>query len=81
MTFEIIGLEGWSDNMYQVRRYSGNVYTDVYFLLTVIFGAFFVMNLLIAVQFDFLQRAFTEIDDNIATDKKLAEEEKKLLSE
>lgn len=54
MTFEIIGLEGWSDDMYQVRRSSGNQVFDIYFLCTVIFGAFFVMNLLIAVQFDFL---------------------------
>lgn len=54
MTFETIGLEGWSDNMIQVRRSTGNVYFDVYFMITVIFGAFFVMNLLIAVQFDFL---------------------------
>jgi len=49
MTLEIIALEGWADNMYQVRRFTHNNYFDVYFLLTVIFGAFFVMNLLIAV--------------------------------
>ena len=49
MTLEIIGLEGWSDNMYQVRRFTHNIYFDAYFLLCVIFGAFFVMNLLIAV--------------------------------
>ena len=63
MTFEIIGLEGWSDDMYQVRQSAGSMVFDIYFLATVIFGAFFVMNLLIAVQFDFLQRAFTESDD------------------
>ena len=66
MTFEIIGLEGWSDNMYQVRRRHGSTVFDIYFVATVIFGSFFVMNLLIAVQFDFLQRAFTEIDDEKA---------------
>jgi hypothetical protein len=66
MTFEIIGLEGWSDNMYQVRRRHGSTVFDIYFIATVIFGSFFVMNLLIAVQFDFLQRAFTEIDDEKA---------------
>ena len=50
--FELITLEGWSDVMYKVRNASGGGSTsDIFFIFSVIFGAFFVLNLMIAVQF------------------------------
>ena len=50
-TFEVISLEQWTDMMYQVRRVYGHHYFDMYFVITVQFGAFLVLNLMIAVQF------------------------------
>jgi hypothetical protein len=63
MTVEVVGVAGWTNDMYMVRRGNGNVYSDFYFFFVVIFGNFFVINLLIAVQYDFLSRTFAEIAD------------------
>ena len=47
--------------MYQVRNASGGAkLNDLFFYLSVILGAFFVLNLMIAVQFNFLNEAFEE---------------------
>lgn len=48
-TFELITLEGWTDVMYTVRRSERTSIFDIYFVLCVICGAFFVLNLMIAV--------------------------------
>lgn len=53
-TFEVISLEGWTDMMYQVRHVYGHYFFDMYFVITVQFGAFLVLNLMIAVQFQYL---------------------------
>jgi len=72
-SFEIISLEGWTDVMYQVRRVNGNYYYDAFFILTVELGAYLVLNLMIAVQFEYLDKAFTEINEkkmkDVAADK------------
>lgn len=48
--FELITLEGWTEVMYKVRNASGGKRTlDIFFIISVIFGAFFVLNLMIAV--------------------------------
>lgn len=75
-TFEIITLEGWTDTMYIVRRSEGSYLYDMFFVFCVIFGAFFVLNLMIAVQFNFLNVAFDEIDKKKAADKERAIKEK-----
>ncbi len=61
MTIELVSISGWTEDMYMVRRFIGNPYFDFYFIVVVVFGNFFVLNLLIAVQYDFLNRAFGEV--------------------
>ena len=58
--FQIITLEGWTDMMYIVRDAEQTYAYDVFFILCVLFGAFFVLNLMIAVQFTYLKEAFDE---------------------
>lgn len=53
----IITLEGWTDVMYMVRQAAGSPAYDFFFILCVIFGSFFVLNLMIAVQFSSLDTA------------------------
>jgi voltage-dependent calcium channel L type alpha-1D len=52
--FIIITLEGWTDTMYKIRSATGTVFYDIFFILVVIFGSFFVLNLMVAVQFSYL---------------------------
>lgn len=47
--FIIITLEGWTDMMYLIRRSTGSQGYDIFFILVVVFGTFFVLNLMIAV--------------------------------
>jgi len=50
MVIEIITLEGWSDQMYLVRKSNaGHVMFDAYFVIVAMVGAFFVLNLMTAV--------------------------------
>lgn len=59
--FQIITLEGWSDMMYLVREAEGNSYFyDPLFIFIVLFGAYFVINLMVAVQYTYLSEAFDE---------------------
>ena len=76
--FELITLEGWSDVMYKVRNaHNGAIGTDLFFILSVIFGAFFVLNLMIAVQFQYLDDSFRDVAEKVAKEKKEAEKERK----
>ena len=52
--FIIITLEGWVEIMYFARKVTGTYLYDIYFLLTVILGTFFMLNLMVAVQFKYL---------------------------
>lgn len=75
--FELITLEGWSDVMYKVRNANnGSVSNDIFFILSVVFGAFFVLNLMIAVQFNFLDLAFRDVAEQQEKEKKAALAEK-----
>lgn len=56
----IITLEGWTDIMYQIRDATGTLGYDIYFVMVVIFGTFFVLNLMIAVQSSYLNQSFDE---------------------
>lgn len=40
--------------MYKIRSATDTVAYDIFFILVVIFGAFFVINLMVAVQFSYL---------------------------
>lgn len=42
-------LEGWTEIMYFVRKAQGTYAYDIYFVAIVIFGTYFVLNLMIAV--------------------------------
>ena len=46
--------------MYIVRDAEQTYWYDSFFILCVLFGAFFVLNLMIAVQFTYLGEAFDE---------------------
>jgi len=48
--------------MYLVREAMGSYAFDFFFIFIVLFGAFFVLNLMIAVQFTYLGTAFDEED-------------------
>ena len=58
--FQIITLEGWTEMMYIVRESERSYGYDPFFIACVLFGAFFVLNLMIAVQFTYLGAAFDE---------------------
>ena len=42
-------LEGWTDDMYQIRRSRGDNYFDILFIVQVLIGYFLILNLMIAV--------------------------------
>lgn len=63
--------------MYKVRNaYNGAVLTDIFFILSVVFGAFFVLNLMIAVQFNYLDDSFRDVAEQQEKEKKAALAEK-----
>jgi hypothetical protein len=73
----MITLEGWSDVMYKVRNANGGSKTlDIFFILSVVFGAFFVLNLMIAVQYQFLDDAMNEVALQKEKERKAALAEK-----
>ncbi|XP_045456510.1 muscle calcium channel subunit alpha-1-like [Melitaea cinxia] len=47
--FQCITLEGWTDIMYAIANVKGNTWVWIYFVSLVIFGNFFVMNLILGV--------------------------------
>ncbi|CAG4985227.1 unnamed protein product [Colias eurytheme] len=47
--FQCITLEGWTDIMYAIADVKGNTWVWIYFVTLVIFGNFFVMNLILGV--------------------------------
>ena len=48
--------------MYMIRSVTGSYAYDVYFVLTVVLGTFFVLNLMVAVQFTYLLASLEEDD-------------------
>lgn len=60
--FEMITLEGWTDMMYIVRDGEGTLVYDTFFLMCVIVGNFIILNLVVAVQSAYLDKAFDEED-------------------
>jgi voltage-dependent calcium channel L type alpha-1D len=58
--FEAITLEGWTDMMYTVRDAEETLVYDIFFLMCVIVGNFIILNLVVAVQAAFLDKAFDE---------------------
>lgn len=64
--------------MYIMRDATHNKVSDAFFITCVIFGAFFVLNLMIAVQFTYLGEAFDEDDRRQKELKERIEKRKKL---
>lgn len=60
-SFECITLEGWTAYMYMVRNVLKTNIFDAYFIINVLIGSFLILNLMIAVQFQFLDQSFNEI--------------------
>lgn len=58
--FIIITLEGWSDTMYKIRSATGTVAYDIVFILIIFLGCFFILNLMVAVQFSYLNQQFED---------------------
>jgi hypothetical protein len=58
--FIIITLEGWSDIMYMIRSTTDSYAYDFFFVIVVLLGNFFVLNLMIAVQFTSLQNSMNK---------------------
>jgi hypothetical protein len=58
--FISITLEGWTGMMYTVRDVEETFVYDIFFLMCVIVGNFIILNLVIAVQSAFLDKAFDE---------------------
>ena len=76
--FEMITMEGWSDIMYKIRNANGgNKVMDSFCVLSVVFGAFFVLNLMIAVQYNYLNESMLEVQQNREKEAKAAEAEMK----
>jgi hypothetical protein len=46
--------------MYYIRRATGVYYYDIYFILVVLIGVFFILNLMVAVQFSYFNASFIE---------------------
>jgi Ion transport protein len=60
--FQALTLEGWVDAMYNLMD-AGNTYSaPLYYLVIVIFGAFFLMNLILAAIMD----SFSKVDKEMA---------------
>lgn len=57
----MISLEGWSDVMYMIDETTGHIY-DIYFVLLILFGSLFLINLIIAVIF-IRFKAFKELEE------------------
>lgn len=79
--FEMITLEGWTDMMYIVRDAEQTLVYDIFFLMCVIVGNFIILNLMVAVQSAYLDKAFDEeearkqeIVDKIEAKRKLKQE-------
>jgi voltage-dependent calcium channel L type alpha-1D len=79
--FEMITLEGWTDMMYIVRDAEQTLIYDLFFIMCVIVGNFIILNLMVAVQSAYLDKAFDEedarkqeIQDKIEAKKKLKAE-------
>lgn len=64
--FISITLEGWTGMMYTVRDVEETFVYDIFFLMCVICGNFIILNLVIAVQSAFLDKAFDEDDERKA---------------
>ena len=61
--FIIITLEGWTDIMYMIRQVMDTNSHDFFFIVCIIVGNFFVINLMVAVQFTYLRQSLEEGKD------------------
>jgi Ion transport protein len=58
--FIVITMEGWTAVMYKIRHSTGTYAYDIFFHFTVIIGSYFILNLMVAVQYSYLAQSFQE---------------------
>ena len=66
--FQCISLEGWVDVMYLTFQ-AQSYYSVFYFILLVLFGAWFVINIVVAVIHEAYERKFREMQRGIIKSK------------
>lgn len=71
-------MEGWTDMMYLVREAENTEFYDFFFVMAVIIGSFVILNLMIAVQSNFLDKAFDEEDAKLKDAQNKADLKKKM---
>ena len=69
--FIIITLEGWTEIMYYARKANDTRFFDIYFYIVMYFGAFFVINYLIAIEAEQFQHYLTIFQSKERERKKL----------
>jgi hypothetical protein len=67
--------------MYMTRKVTDSVAYDFFFLLTVIVGSFFVLNLMIAVQFTHLLSSLEENEKELLLEKQRKKDARKELAD
>ena len=70
----IMTLEGWCETMYFIRKAMDTVYYDVFFIAVIIFGNFFALNLMLAVQYNYLAEVFYDEKQRLITEMKARRE-------
>jgi len=65
--FEMFTLDGWTEIMYLIRRANHGYTYDIFFILFVWVGAFFVVNLVCAIQFQYydVMKRQRKIEDDL----------------
>lgn len=75
--FQMITLEGWTDDMYWVEE-TDSIWCELYFVVLIGVGAFFVVNLVVAVIFLRFDQMKTQISNEKAEKQRRKDEEEKV---
>ena len=79
--FQAVTLEGWVDQMYELEKTTSKATAILFYLIVVLIGAFFLVNLFLAVLFDAFAKQATA-EDELAQDRaSQAEHEAQLAAE
>lgn len=68
--FQCITMEGWVDVMYMLQDAHGDVFASCYFVLLIIFGSFFLLNVALAVVWEAFSGLQAEQEDEDEEDEK-----------
>ena len=69
---QCISLEGWVDVMYMIQETGGNIGYDMYFIILILVGSYFVMNLVVAIIF-IRFKGFKELEEERMRERKASE--------